>query len=175
LVSGLPRSGKTTLVKKILEAPSIKKEAAGFFTEEFRNKGERIGFRIVTIPEKKAGILAQKGIPSPFRVGPYGVNIPELENLGCGALTKAKSSGNLIVVDEIGKMELLSETFRSLLTDVLDSPQTVLATIMERTHPFADRIKKRPDVRLFFLERNNFGDIFRNVSIWLDNRHHFFL
>jgi nucleoside-triphosphatase len=142
---------------------------AGFITEEIRKSGERTGFHILTIPEGKKGILAQKGIPSPFRVGPYGVNIPVLENLGCESLHRAESAANVIIVDEIGKMELHSKKFSAVLTDVLNSPQKVLATIMERPHPFADKVKKRPDVHIVTLTRKNFEQVHEEVLSWLDN------
>ena len=76
---------------------------------------------------------------------------------------------NIIIVDEIGKMELFSENFRTSLIDSLDSPQKVLATIMERPNDFADSIKKRPDVRLLYLTRENFDSVYKEVLNWLDN------
>jgi nucleoside-triphosphatase len=140
----------------------------GFITEEVRHLGERIGFEILTIPEGRRGLLAQKGIPSSFRVGRYGVDIRVLEELGCQAILHAKTSGKIVTVDEIGKMELFSETFRTMLIDVLDSPQKVLATIMERSNAFGNRIKKRSDARLLHLERKNFENLYQEVLHWLD-------
>ena len=168
LISGLPQSGKTTLIKKILQTNAIGKRAGGFFTEEFRQKGARRGFNIVTVPEGKIGLLAEKGLRSPFRVGQYGVHIKMLEELGCQAIIQAITLRHIVVVDEIGKMEIFSEKFRATLTDALDSPQKVMATIMQRPNAFADRIKKRPDVRLLCLERNNFDGIFKEILHWLD-------
>ena len=168
LIAGLPRSGKTTLIKKILALDSIGKKAGGFFTEEFRKGGKRIGFHIITSPEGKKGLLSQKGLPSPFRVGRYGVNVDVLEELGCKAILQALDTKNIIIVDEIGKMELFSEKFRTTLIDALNSPNKVLATIMERPNAFADSIKKRPDVALVSLKRENFGDVFQEVLNWLD-------
>lgn len=168
LITGLPRSGKTTLVKKILAIDSTGKKASGFFTEEFKKGGKRIGFHIITAPEGKKGLLSQKGLPSPYRVGRYGVNIDVLEELGCQAMLQALDTKNIIIVDEIGKMELFSEKFRTVLIDALNSPEKVLATIMERPNAFADGIKKRPDVRLLSLTRENFGDVFQEVLNWLD-------
>jgi len=169
LITGFPRSGKTTLIKKLLRINSVAKKAGGFITEEIRKNRERIGFNIVTVPEGRTGLLAQIGLPSPYRVGRYGVNIKMLEELGCHAILHAKASRNLIIVDEIGKMELFSEKFRSTLIEVLDSPQKVIATIMERPNAFADRTKQRPDVRLLLLVRENFEDVFKEVLNWLDN------
>ena len=175
LITGLPRSGKTTLIKKLLTVASIRKKAKGFLTEEIREEGQRTGFRIITVPEGREGLLSQKGLPSPYRVGRYGVCINVLEKLGCHAITPANDTKNIIIVDEIGKMELFSEKFRTTLIDVLDSPQKVLATIMERPNIFADSIKKRADVQLLYLTRNNFDMVFREVLNWLDNGYGFCL
>lgn len=168
LITGLPRSGKTTLIKKILAVDSIGKKASGFFTEEFRKEGKRIGFHIITVPERKKGVLSQKGLPSPYRVGRYGVSVDVLEELGCQAILQALDTKNIIIVDEIGKMELFSEKFRKVLIEALNSPKKVLATIMERPNAYADGIKKRPDVRLLSLTRENFGEVFREVLNFLD-------
>lgn len=175
LISGLPQSGKTTLIKKILQVNSIGKKAGGFYTEEFRQKGARMGFNIVTVPEGRIGLLAEKGLRSPARVGRYGVHIKMLEELGCGAIIQALAMEHIVIVDEIGKMELFSEKFRTTLTDALNSPQKVIATIMERPNAFADQIKKRPDVRLYFLERKNFDDVFKEILYWLDKQWDFCL
>ncbi len=168
LITGLPRSGKTTLIKKILAVDSIGKKASGFFTEEFRKEGKRIGFHIITAPEGKKGLLSQKGLPSPYRVGRYGVNVVVVEELGCQAILRALDTKSIIIVDEIGKMELYSEKFRKVLIDALNSPKKVLATIMERPNAFADGIKKRSDVMLLSLTRENFGEVFEEVLNWLD-------
>jgi nucleoside-triphosphatase len=168
LITGLPRSGKTTLIKKILAVDSIGKKASGFFTEEFRKGGKRIGFHIITAPEGKKGLLSQKGLPSPYRVGRYGVNAVVLEELGCQAILRALDTKSIIIVDEIGKMELYSEKFRKVLIGALNSPKKVLATIMERPNAFADGIKKRSDVMLLSLTRENFGEVFEEVLNWVD-------
>ena len=169
LITGIPRSGKTTLIRNLLQVESVGKRSGGFFTEEILRERVRIGFNITTVPGGRKGLLAQKGFSSSCRVGKYGVNVTTLEELGCQAILQAREKGHtIIIVDEIGKMELFSEKFRTILTEALDSPQKVVATIMERPHDFADRIKKRPDVRLFCLERKNFETVFQTVLNWLD-------
>jgi nucleoside-triphosphatase len=111
--------------------------------------------------------LAQKGFSSPYRVGSYGVNIFDLEKIGVSSIEIGLVTGKVIIIDEIGKMELFSEKFKNVLFKALDSPQKVLATIMERSHRFADMIKERNDVRLIHLSRDNFQDVFREVQNWL--------
>jgi nucleoside-triphosphatase len=102
-ITGLPGCGKTTLIKEILK--ELKIPAKGFFTEEIRKEGERIGFKIVTL-SKKEGILAEKGFKSLYRVSKYGVILKDLEEIGVREIEEGLKGDFLIVVDEIGKMEL---------------------------------------------------------------------
>ncbi len=136
-------------------------------TEELREAGERVGFKIITLPDRKEGLLARKDLPAAYRVGNYGVNIEDLEHIGCSAIEEALDSEKLIIVDEIGKMELFSARFRDVLVRALDSPQKVLGSIMERSHEFADSIKKRTDVRIFSLSRKDFDRAFHEIQNWL--------
>jgi len=165
-ITGPPRSGKTTLIKKLCQINSFQQNSGGFFTEEFREAGERSGFNIVTVPEGQIGLLAKKGFSSPCMVGRYGVNIEALEELGCQAMLRSLTAGKIIVVDEIGKMELYSHKFKFSLLKGLDSPCKVLATIMERPNAFADQVKKRPDVQLLHLKRETIETIFLDVKKW---------
>jgi nucleoside-triphosphatase len=168
LISGLPRSGKTTLVRRLLEQNILKNKAGGFFTEEIRERAERVGFMIHTIPEEKRALLASKDFLSRFRVGSYGVNTNALEDLGCKSIEKSLKMKNIVIIDEIGKMELYSDRFRMVLLEALNSPHKVLATIMERPNPFTDRIKNRTDVKLFSLNRKNFASVFEKSKEWIE-------
>ena len=167
LITGPPRCGKTTLIKKISTYPTFLGKVGGFITEEIRQKGDRVGFQIISYPEGKRGVLARKGTPSSYRLGSYGVNLQDLESIGCEAIEKALSSGHIIIVDEIGKMELFSKKFRNILYQALDSPQKVLATIMERRNEFADGIKGRKDVIIQNLSRMNFEKAYEDVLKWM--------
>jgi nucleoside-triphosphatase len=132
-----------------------------------REKGERIGFKLISLPDKKEGYLAKKSFVSPYRVGKYGVNLKDLEDIGCSAIEDALDSNKTVIVDEIGKMELFSEKFKNSLLKALDSSQKVLASIMERRNEFADKIKSRTDVTLVCLNRDNFESVLEKVSEWL--------
>ncbi|MFP4082711.1 MAG: NTPase [Candidatus Aminicenantes bacterium] len=169
VITGPPRCGKTTLIKKISQQPQLRSKLGGFITEEIREKGERQGFKIISLPEGETGVLAQKEHVSMYRVGRYGVNIDDLETVGCGALEQALSSGNIVVIDEIGKMELFSKKFKTLLVKALDSPHPVLATIMEKRNGFADKIKKRKDVECVLLHRKNFDTVLAKVRTWINH------
>ncbi len=148
LLTGPPGSGKTTVVERTLGLlPDLK--PGGFITREIRGPtGERMGFEIRTLGGKVA-ILAHVSISkSPYRVGRYGVDIRAFEETGVAAIREAVENADFVVIDEIGKMELFSSAFRDAVHVALRSPRPVLATLMMRSHPFADAIKRAPDAEL---------------------------
>ena len=151
-ISGLPGCGKTTLIIEILK--ELKIPARGFFTEEIRRGGKRIGFKIITLSGKE-GILAHVEIESPFKVSKYGVDLKVLEEIGVKEIEKSLKENFLIVVDEIGKMEIFSNKFREVILKALNSKNKVLGTIMLKENPFCDKIKQRKDTKVFYLTREN--------------------
>ena len=166
MITGPPRCGKTTLILRIIQDSFLSDKVGGFITEEVREKGERIGFKIISLPDNKEGLLARKDFSSPYRVGKYGVHLEDLENTGCAAIEDAIRSEKAVIVDEIGKMELFSEKFKNSLVKALDSPLKVLASVMERKNEFANRIKRRSDVTVARLDRSNFNVVVREVQSW---------
>jgi nucleoside-triphosphatase len=152
LVTGSPGCGKTTLACRVAEA--LGDRAGGFVTEEVRERGTRTGFGIRTLAGER-GILADVRRGSGPRVGKYRVCLPDLERVAVPALRSATAAGGIVVIDEIGKMELFSAAFREAVLEALDSAARVLATIHARREPFGDRIRARDDVSLLALTREN--------------------
>jgi len=140
--------------------------AGGFYTEEIRAGGVRQGFRLATL-EGETAVMAHVGFPGPFRVGKYGVDVAALDKVGVKALRKALEERRLVVVDEIGKMELFSTAFREAVAQVLERGR-VLGTIMLAPHPVADRIKALPQVQVLLLTRSNFQARLQEVRAWLE-------
>lgn len=164
LITGMPGTGKTSLIKQAIEPLGSK--AGGFFTEEIRLNDIREGFRIVTL-EGKTALLSHVDFHSPQRVSKYGVDIDALDQVGVGALKKAAMSCNLVIIDEIGKMELLSERFKSTVIDIIESGKKVLGTIMLKSDPWADMLKQKPQVKLLTLTRQNRNEALALVVEWL--------
>lgn len=156
LLTGKPGSGKTTTLRKILAGYGD--SVGGFYTEEIRDGGRRSGFRIVTL-DGQEGILARTGSGAGPRIGRYRVDLDSLEDVGVGSLRRALQTVSLVVVDEIGPMELLSKSFCDIILDIIKRDVCVLGTIVWRPHPFTDVLKARPDVTLLEVTWQNQTEI----------------
>ena len=164
LLTGRPGTGKTSLIKQAVAG--MKGIAGGFYTEEIRTQGVRQGFRLVTLDGQDA-ILAHINIHSPYRVSKYGVDIDSLDKVGVSALHRAVRECDLVVVDEIGKMELFSASFREAVLHLIDSGKRVLGTIMLTPNPWADTIKRKPQVNLVEVTRANYHQVLEELREWL--------
>lgn len=145
LITGKPGVGKTTLVRKVVERMRSV-PMAGFYTAEIRSRGSRLGFELQGLNGMRR-TLAHVDIDSQYRVGKYGVDAAGFEEF-LGTLDVLNPDVELIVIDEIGKMELFSNRFRSLVRDVLNSEKQLLATIALEGEGFVREVKQRPDVHL---------------------------
>ncbi len=125
----------------------------GFFTREIRDSGRRTGFKITTL-DGREGVLAHEKIKSKVRVGKYGVNLEDLDAIAVPSMVPSKPA-QVIVIDEIGKMECLSPLFRETLLQALDSPNKVIGSIALKGGPFIRAIKSRTDVELFHVSEEN--------------------
>ncbi len=154
LITGRPGVGKTTLIRRIAEG--LGKRAGGFYTEEIRGPHGRFGFRLVTLDGQAAVFAHVDWIGrTPYQVGRYGVDVEALDRLGVAAIREAMTGKEVVLVDEIGKMELFSAAFREALEAVAASPRTLIATITRSPHPWADAFKRRPGVELWELTPAN--------------------
>jgi len=160
LLSGEPGSGKTTIIKEVLS--KVNKSAGGFYTEEIRSQGVRQGFKIVTLDGKSA-VLAHTSVRSSHRVSKYGVDTDSMDKVAVPALKQALQSKDIIVIDEIGKMELFSPSFQDAVIEALQSEKKVLGTIMLASHPWADKIKERPEVEVIKVTRFNRSEVTNKV------------
>jgi nucleoside-triphosphatase len=152
LITGKPGVGKTTLVQKIIERMRPA-GMAGFCTSEIRHSGSRVGFELKGLNGKRR-VLAHVEIDSRDRVGRYGVDTKGFEEF-LEILNLLDPAVELIVIDEIGKMELFSKRFENLVRDVMSSDKQVLASIALKGNEFIRKIKQRKDVRLFEVTHAN--------------------
>ena len=126
---------------------------SGFVTREVREGRRRSGFRIETASGEE-GTLAHVGYRGPPRVGKYGVDLDEFERIALPALEHVPEGG-VVVIDELGKMELASRPFRDAVGALFESDSNVVATVHAHRHPFTDELKRRGDVTVQRVTREN--------------------
>ena len=143
LITGYPGVGKTTLIIKV--ANRLKAyNPIGFYTEEIRKTGRRLGFKLVSF-DGCENVLAHVDIQSQHRVSKYRVDI-EGFNKFLDKINFEITDSQLVIVDEIGKMECYSKKFQNLMIQLLNSNKPVIATIALKGSGFIKQVKERKDI-----------------------------
>ncbi|KAJ4714051.1 Cancer-related nucleoside-triphosphatase [Melia azedarach] len=179
LVTGPPGVGKTTLIMRVFESlkvsnPSLKVQ--GFYTREIRHGGERVGFEVVTLDDRRAPLASINVSSSESHrwptVGKYKVDVASFEALALPEL-QVKEDTDLFIIDEVGKMELFSSSFFPAVLRILESNIPVLASIpipkMGRDIPAVARLRNHPEATIFTLNPSNRDALKENIYSQLVN------
>lgn len=159
LLEGRPGTGKTTVARRLVDLLGTDGFLLrGFTTEEIREKGRRVGFAVESVRgtpgERRRGVLAHLDLPGPPRVGKYGVDITGFESLVLPVLKRPRG-GEVVVIDELGKMELASARFREAVTALFEAEASIVATVHVYRHPFTEALKGRRDVEVVRVTQSN--------------------
>jgi len=151
-ITGMPSVGKTQTLIKIIEF--LEKNGynvEGMITEPMIEKKKRVGFYVVDWKTKDKDVFAHIEIDSKEKVGKYGVNVAALEKVGIPAIEKAINDPeiNIIVIDEIGKMEMMSERFCEVVIEAMDSDKPIMVTLHKKSRsPLLQDVRRRDDIRI---------------------------
>jgi nucleoside-triphosphatase len=128
-VTGASGVGKSSLVQEIVKRLGVR--VGGISTPEIRKDGQRIGFELIDLAGGARGVLASVDIKSKPRISKYGVNIKDIEHIAIPALEAALTDRTikLVVIDELGRMELCSKKFQDVVKKVLDSRKPKLIVL----------------------------------------------
>lgn len=153
LLTGLPGTGKTTLIHKVASRfePRF---LTGFYTLEIRTANGRQGFAIRTVDGNEA-VLAHRDFKIGPAVGRYRVDLAAIEKVIVPSIQTKGRETRLIIIDEIGKMECLSAAFCQAVWAALDGPVDLLATIARFGAGFIQQVKQRKDVLILEVTRSN--------------------
>jgi nucleoside-triphosphatase len=151
-ITGMPSVGKTQTLIKIIE--SLEKHGytvEGMITEPIIEKKKRAGFYVTDWKTKEHEVFAHIDFETKEKVGKYGVDINALERIGVPAVEKAITDDkiDIIIIDEIGKMEMLSEKFCEVVIEALDSDKPIMVTLHKKSRtPLLQDVRRRDDIRI---------------------------
>ena len=149
-LSGLPGVGKTTTLIRTIEM--LEEEGyvvGGMLTEEVKEKNKRVGFYVHDWMNHTKKIFAHKDFETRRRVGKYGINVEVLEEVGLKALEDAVEKADIIVIDEIGKMEVESKRFVNMVREIIDMDRYLIITLHKKSRtPLLQEIRRRDDIRM---------------------------
>ena len=153
-VTGRPGIGKTTLCMKVFKAVG---DAEGFVTLEVRERGRRIGFKLHDLKSGEELWLARVGEGYP-KVGKYVVFVDSIERFS----ERMKYYKGVVIIDEVGPMELKSKSFINSMYELIESPNDLLVTVHYKSrHPLVERIKR--DFKLYVINEGNRDDVAKEI------------
>jgi len=167
LLTGHPGVGKTTIIRKVIEA--LGDRAGGFYTEEITGPGGRHGIKLITLYGEQTTI-AHKDLKAPRypRVGRYGVDTAALDKVGVKALKRAIGRNRIVIVDEIGLMELYSRKFLDVLMGGFMGEAHIVGTIMAKHHPEADVYRYLSQIEIWEIDHRNRDAMHKRVLKWVN-------
>ncbi len=137
-VTGSPGVGKSTLVQKAAAATGCR--VGGVLARDKRFKDRRIGFELLDLATGATGILADEAGSGP-QMGKYRIHPEDLDRVGVQAVENGLSC-DLIVVDEVGPMELSSRRFVAAVEKALSSDKPMIVVLHEWSqHRLAKKIR----------------------------------
>lgn len=149
-ITGLPGAGKTHALRRVvemLEGEGIK--VGGMITDAIVEKGKKVGFMVQDLLSKKEGVLAHLNMKSEIRFMDYGVDIDVLDSIGVNAIESSILNADVIVIDEVGKLEVESPNFVKAVKDALEADKPLLLTLHKKSrNPLLQDIRRRDDVRI---------------------------
>jgi nucleoside-triphosphatase len=151
-ITGMPGVGKTQTIIKIIE--SLEKHGyivEGMTTEPIIEKKKCVGFYVMDWQTKEKEVFAHVDFDTKDKVDEYGVDLAALEKIGAPAIEKAITDEevNIIIIDEIGKMEMLSEKFCEMVIEALDSDKPIMVTLHKKSRtPLLQDVRRRDDIRI---------------------------
>ncbi len=157
LVTGAPGTGKTTVLSRTVELLKAKSvSVGGMISREAKDSCSRLGFEVIDLNSGKHGWLAHVNQKTGPQVGKYRVNLSDLEKIGVKAITEATQKYDVIVIDEIGPMELFSVKFKQAVQAAFGSSKLVLAVVHAKAKdPLISEAKGLPDAELFTVTVEN--------------------
>ncbi len=157
-ITGLPGAGKTYALLRVIEMLQNDEELAigGMIDEPIGDGRHKTGFTVRDLATGDTAVFASTEIESKIMVGKIGVDLSKLEEIGVKAIREACEKCDIIVIDEVGKMEVESQLFIDAVKDALDADKPMIITLHKKSrNPLLQDIRRRDDVRILEVTPTN--------------------
>lgn len=158
-ITGLPGSGRTELLLTIVDMLQAEKvKVGGVITEPIIEEGKVTGFKMVDFITKEEAIIASTGLNSKARFNEFGIDLDTLGLFSVNAIKRAVYQSDLVVIDEIGRIQMKSEYFNKAVLNALKSSKPILMTIYRKSRSsLLQDIRRRDDIRMLEVTPVNRG------------------
>ncbi len=156
-ITGLPGSGKTYALLRVIEMLQDEETKIGGMIDEPIGDGRhKTGFTVRDLMTGETEVFASTEIESRIMVGKLGVDITKLEAVGVKAIREACAQCDIIVIDEVGKMEVECPAFIEAVKEALDAEKPMIITLHKKSrNPLLQDIRRRDDVRILEVTPTN--------------------
>jgi len=165
VLTGSPGVGKTTVLLRVVESLKAKGySVGGMLSREVRSDKTRVGFEILDLSSDRRGWLAHVNQKSGPSVGKYRVNLEDLDNIGANAIVNAAENFDVVVIDEIGPMELFSEKFKEAVRRAVEGGKLVVGVVHWKARDrLIDEVKKREDIEIIVVTYENRNKLHQTI------------
>ncbi|MCL2711828.1 MAG: NTPase [Methanomassiliicoccaceae archaeon] len=156
-ITGLPGAGKTKTLLRVIEMLSTEElKIGGMINQPIMDGRRKVGFAVCDIVSKENQIFAHIDIESRIMEGKMGVDLPKFESIAVGAIRNACELCDVIVIDEVGKVEVESQPFIDAVKFALDVGKPMILTLHKKSrNPLLQDIRRRDDVRILEVTPTN--------------------
>ena len=159
-LTGAVQTGKSTAIRRFLCANSAL-SAGGFLTVSVPTA---TGFDVFLVPPVWTAADLTPDALAGRRGGVYEQHPENFDGRGCALLAEKK--GDILLMDELGRMELEAHAFRAAVLAAIRSGTPVLGVIKPEHNAFLDEVRAQSGVELFTLTRENREEAPAAIAAW---------
>ncbi len=156
-ISGAWGTQKSKTIKSIIDM--LTKEdinVGGMVTEPIMEDNRRVGFQVMDWRTKEKAVFAHLDLDSSVEIKGYGVNLDSLNEVGVKAIKNAAQENDVVLIDEIGKMQVESEEFCEMVSKIFEVNKPLIITFEKKSrNTLLQDLRRRDDVRMLELTEVN--------------------
>ena len=157
-ITGLPGSGKTFTLKRVIDMLTNEEEltVGGMIDEKLTDGRHDVGVKVRNIMTGDEVIFANAETESKITIGNLGVDLSLFESVAIDAIRSACETCDIIIIDEVGKAEVESQAFVDIVKEALDVDKPMILTLHKKSrNPLLQDIRRRDDVRILEVTPTN--------------------